>query len=151
MRCEEVQDALALGRDPAHALGAAGREHLEGCGDCRAALAAEAALCRVLAADVDTEPRPGFDTRFFARLAERKARRRRVRWMLGGLALPALAAAAVALVLFRGEDAKSDLELAMNLDLVEDLELLGRLDEVEAFVDLRDVDEAEIEAVRGPR
>ena len=125
------------------------RAHLSSCAECRAGAAQEEALDRVLGADPNVEPRPGFDTRFFARLEQQRARKR-VRWLFAGLGLPALAAAAALLLTHRGAT-QDDLELAMNLDLVEDMEMLRRLDEVEAFAELQDVDVGDIEAVREPR
>jgi anti-sigma factor RsiW len=147
VRCEQIQDALALRGDPAHSLEPDVRAHLEECAACRAAALRQEGLDRLLAADADVEPRPGFDTRFFARLEAHKTRRRRLRGLLW-VGVPALAAAAVALVT-RPAPPPGDLELARNLDLVEDLDLLRRLDEVEAFAELRDVDLADLQAV-GP-
>jgi len=150
MRCEAVREALSVARESG-ALDAAARAHMESCSECRAWSISLRGLDRVLAADETVEPGPGFDTRMFARLEERRRRGRRWRWALAAAGVPAVAA--VAILLFARSDARitaeEDLELAMNLDMLEDMALLHQLDEVEAYDVLLHVDLAEIESVGG--
>lgn len=99
------------------------------------------ALDRLLAVDEDEPPRPGFDTRFFARLDEHRAASQRPRWLprlglaLGGFA----AAAAVALFVVTRpgglleRPSQEELAMAMELELLEDLELVANLEVVEAY------------------
>jgi predicted anti-sigma-YlaC factor YlaD len=149
MRCDEAKEALDAARYEGRAAASGeARAHLDACADCRAFEARSHVLERVLAVDAGTEPRPGFDTRFFARLDEIKRSRRR-RWLLLGLGSSALAAAAGWMVFVRSprQEPADDVELAANLEMVEDLDLLKRLDEVEAYAALSRLDPADVEAV----
>lgn len=111
-------------------------------------LDADAALDRILALDEDQPVRPGFDTRFFARLEEhkREARRPRAwrRWTIGLATLSAAAAALVMVVLPVGKEtpmSPQELALVMDLELLEDYELVRDLEVIEAFETLAQLDE----------
>src|SRR5262245_17858708 len=101
MRCERARELLGEARYARHDADAELHAHVAECAACRALQADHAALDRVLALDQPAVPRPGFDTRFFARLEQEKATlqrgsaRRRFVWAV----LPLCAAGAVALVL----------------------------------------------------
>jgi anti-sigma factor RsiW len=132
-------------------LGQDVNEHIAQCDACSAYAADAARLDSVLASEVDEEPRPGFDTRFRARLEESKKPRRRFSWR-GLLAGSATAAAAAAAVLWlttadRVAPMAQDLELAMNLEMLEQYELVRALDEVEVYGLLGSVDPSVLEAM----
>lgn len=170
MRCERARELLSevgYGADEAEPEL---RAHLAQCAACRAVQAQHAALDRVLALDEPAVARPGFDTRFFARLEQEKTSAQRVRarrrfvWAL----LPLCAAAGAAL-LFTARPASltppvpadvrpavatpaaeiepDDLSLAMDLELVEDIDVVQQLDELEDFDVLSQVDADELERV----
>ncbi len=150
MRCHDVQDALSWAHDHRQEPAAEVKTHLDGCPTCRAFAAELAALTAALAADAPLEPRPGFDTRFFARLAEAKAVTRPAPWRRFGWLGAALAGgtAVAALVLTLSTPAElsaDDLELAMHLELLEEMAVLSRLEEVEAFELLAQLDAAELD------
>src|SRR3954454_14420696 len=96
MRCDDAQRELGEGRYGADAHDGSPelRAHLAECAACRALATQHVELDRILALDQPVAPRPGFDTRFLARLADEKARpraqRRRWFWMLVPLATGAL-------------------------------------------------------------
>jgi hypothetical protein len=158
MQCLDVQQALVESHDIEAELPAVVRDHLVTCNACQAFQRADQALDQVFASDVNEEPRPGFDTRFFARLSELKggARRHRLTWGLGAFA--ASSAALVAFLALHDVGRTSfveEIELAQNLELVEDLDVVTHLDDVEAFevvaqLDLRDLDSAVLEPGRQP-
>jgi predicted anti-sigma-YlaC factor YlaD len=144
MRCEEAR--VALGHDDSAQV----REHVGGCAECQAYERELAALARLLDADADVEPRPGFDTRFFARLKAEKQRDRRGilrRFGWAALAAGATAAAGVAgVVLWRSGQPEpqldpADLELALHLDLLEDLDVIRNLHDLEDFEILAGVED----------
>jgi hypothetical protein len=171
MRCDEAQSELLLGRAPGASTALA--THVEGCERCRALAEQHNALNAVLALDEPHRPGPGFDTRFFARLAgEREATRRRRRLFSLRMGLWALipAAAGVALLVARtGREpseqavppeaqapaalieaiAEGDLALVMDEDpaLLEDLAVLQQLDELEDLELLDGVDPAELDRI----
>jgi hypothetical protein len=150
MRCDEAREALAAARYGGEPVATAVLAHIEACAACRALSVRAAALETALAADGALEPRPGFDTRMFARLDEMRLRRARrlPRWVLGAIGLAAMGTAAVLLVRTPGpEGSPDDLALAADLELVEDLDLLRRFDEVEAFAVLSQLDADDIEAL----
>jgi hypothetical protein len=138
MQCRKVQSSLVAARLAHEPLAAEAQRHLAACSACQRFAARDQALDGLLAGDTDESPRPGFDTRFFARLASaggqaRTARRLRW-WGLGALA--GTAVVAVALVIdWRGRAAPDvdapDIALAMSLDLMEDYEIVNHLDEIE--------------------
>jgi hypothetical protein len=107
------------------------------------------ALDAILATDVDETPRPGFDTRFFARLAElrhKDSRPHRLAWALGTFAATTAAFIAfVALHDVRHVGFAEEIDLAVNLELAEDLELVSHLDDAEAFEVLAQLDAEELE------
>jgi predicted anti-sigma-YlaC factor YlaD len=150
MRCDAAREALAHARY----LGGPDPElqaHLAECPECRAAHAREGALDRALALDEPAAAGPGFDTRFFAKLAQEQARaRKRRRLRFAWLLVPAAAAAAAALLwIGRTPPAPAqlpadELALAMDLELVEDIDVVSRLDELEAYELLGEVDEQEL-------
>jgi hypothetical protein len=156
VRCEDAQREIALARY-GQPLADAAAEHAAQCKACRALTAREKRLDELLSTDADEPPRPGFDTRFFARLDEEKQRqtsrgeRSRLRFLWALVPL----AAGVAIALVRspapppppGELAHEDLALAMDLELVEELPMLRQLDELEAYEVLSQLNEDELEAM----
>ena len=112
------------------------------------------ALDALLASDTNEEPRPGFDTRFFARLAELKRGKGRHRFAWGLGALAAAAAACVAFLALHNVGRTTfveEIDLAQNLELAEDIDVVSHLDDVEAFEVLAQLDPKELEdAVRTP-
>jgi hypothetical protein len=156
MQCLDVRQALVDHPNDKAELPAGVRDHLATCESCQAFMNANQALTAVLAADGDETPRPGFDTRFRARLADlrtKSSRPHRLAWGLGTFA--ASTAALVAFLALR--DAQhtgfaEEVDLAVNLELVEDLEVVSQLDDVEAFEVLAAVDAKELEqALEGAR
>lgn len=94
-------------------------------------------LDALLAADGDEEMRPGFDTRFHARLAEHKARAPKSHWWVL-LVLPASIAAAIVLTLTvmnkpRGDDAAAAIEIAYEYELYEDYDVVRDLPDLEVL------------------
>ena len=161
MKCETARETLALARyeeSPHSAV----EDHLQSCEACRAFRESSAALDALLDSDETTEPRPGFDTRFFARLEDEKQDLGRSwfvrwfgqlpRWALAGFATSAVTAAVVVLVVPGVQQAggeggmESEMALALELELLEDYEVVNRLAEVEAFELLAQVDLAELDA-----
>jgi hypothetical protein len=171
MHCEHARELMSeASYDPAGAEPEL-RAHLAQCAACRAVQAQHAALDRVLALDEPAPARPGFDTRFFARLEQEKAglqrarARRRFVWAL----LPLCAAGAAALLVTTrpapvpaplpqsgqpdaaptstSEIEPDDLSLAMDLELVEDIDVVQKLDELEDFDVLSQVDADELERI----
>lgn len=127
-------------------------EHLAQCPACGHRRELAARLDGVMALDQNAAPRPGFDTRLFARLDEEKRRQaRRKVWRWAWALLPVAAGLALAVVRFAPERPPplppEDLSLAMELELVEELDVLQQLDEVEAYDVLADVDEKELDAI----
>ena len=157
MRCEQARQALIddrYGAESSPELSA----HLSQCEACRALQGREVALDRWLALDEPEVARPGFDTRFFARLQAEKTRTRRRRWARLGWALLPLAAGAAVVLLRPAYLSHSpvsvetpvpadDLRLAMELDLVENIEVAQKLDEVEAYDVISQLDEGELERI----
>jgi anti-sigma factor RsiW len=153
MRCDDARERLTESRyqsgEPDPALAA----HLRQCAACQAFATEADALDALLAEEQDRPPRPGFDTRFFARLEEQRqssARAgftRRLRWGLAGLLSAGAAAAALFFSLQPGPAVtmEQELELAMNLELARELPLLQQLEEVEAFEVLSQVEPEELE------
>lgn len=138
MRCEDARRQVQDAWDSREALSELARAHLATCAACRTFAAELEALGAVWAADPTEEPGPGFDTRFFARLAELKARPRRAAWHRWGWLAATLTGGAVATMLVLTLLGPStppieDVELAMNLELIEELAVLSHLEEVEAF------------------
>lgn len=154
MRCEEVRNVLAT--EPEQERSPETRQHLDDCDPCRSFGNSSRVLDDLLAADADQPPRPGFDTRFFARLEEQKAAAEKRpswwRWSVVGLA-GAAAAAGLVVALNAGPTTaiERDLQLAMDLELIEELELLKQLEEVEALEVLAQVDLAELENLAGEK
>ena len=111
--------------------------------------AQDQALDAVLAADADETPRPGFDTRFLARLAERRAagtRGYRLTWGLGAFAATAAAFVAfLALSDVNHTGFAEEIDLAVNLELAEDMDVVSHLDDVEAFEVLAAVEPDELD------
>ena len=169
MLCERARELLSEARYAADGGAPELRAHIAGCAACRALQDGQVALDRALALDEPAMPRPGFDTRFFARLGEEKTRmqrgraRRRLIWAL----LP-LCAGAAAVLLFTPRPAPlprpapaplpeppvaqaataiepDDLSLAMDLELVEDIDVVQQLDQLEDYDVLSAVDADEIE------
>ena len=153
MRCHEAREALTGGRygqRPSPEVDA----HVRHCGFCRSFVADSDALDQVLAADPNESARPGFDTRFFARLDANKKkpvpwwRSRRV--ALGLLGTMATAA----ILIIRASDplptdpTPEDLALAMHLDMLQtDVLLLQQLDALEDMVLLAQLGPEDIDAL----
>ena len=175
MQCEQAQRALsdaryaqdggAGGTDATDVTGAesderaALRAHLAQCPACRALQGRHAALDMVLALAEPVVASADFDTSFFARLELERARtRRRKRLGIAAALLPLAAAAVVGIAVMRDrmrapepmiltQLPASDVELALDLDLVEDLAVVEHMDEIEAYELLGQVDEAELERI----
>ena len=156
MRCEDCQTAWLQARQEQAATPSPELEqHLAQCERCRSFCAAQPALEHVLAGLHDeVSVRPGFDTRFFARLealkrTETRARTRK-RWLWAFMPLTAAAAALVLVVHERREDARvqEDAAVTAELELVEDLPVVEKLDEVEAYEVLANVDLETLDAVK---
>ncbi len=157
MQCDEVRALLqanAYETEPEPEVSG----HLVGCADCRAHGARLELLNELLDNDEGTEPRPGFDTRFFARLEELKAgehegapARARARWLRWLMAAVPVVAAATLLVMTIAPDAgpalEDDLSLAMELEMIEEIEVVRSLDEIEAYEILAQLDPNELDAM----
>jgi anti-sigma factor RsiW len=117
--------------------------HLEGCAPCRAERdLLERTLGALSALPPPPAPAPGFEQRFYARLAREAPRRRPflewladrpLRWLLPATGL---AAALVAGVFVRQAGLRSDLDVARHLDLLENYVEVASLDVVETPEDL---------------
>jgi hypothetical protein len=160
MRCEQAAEALddaRYGELRSPELLA----HLAKCVDCRELEQRSLALDRMLALDRPADVGLGFDTRFFARLADEKARARRTRWSRWSWALvPVAAGLALALVQATAPThlapnlpaqstvlPPSDLDLAMNLELTEDLDVVEKLDEVQDYDLLSQIDDQDLQRI----
>jgi anti-sigma factor RsiW len=117
--------------------------HLEGCAPCRAERdLLDRALGALSALPPPPAPAPGFEQRFYARLAREAPRRRSpLAWLADRplrFLLPAtgLAAALVAGIFVRQSGLRSDLEVARHLDLLESYVEVASLDLVETPEDL---------------
>jgi hypothetical protein len=165
MRCDEAQSELLLGRTSSAELDA----HVQSCASCRVLAAQHGALNAALALDEPHRPGPGFDTRFFARLADERAtthKKRTLRSLRMWLWALVPAAAGIALLIARpgrapGEDAvpleadapaawieePDDFALVMEEDpaLLEELAILQRLEDLEDLELLEGVDQAELD------
>jgi hypothetical protein len=149
MRCDQARAAL---QDTRYAgVHTPGLDlHLAGCPACSAFAAREAALDLALARLPPAALRPGFDQRFFSRLAAEKTRVRPRRYARFGWALPL--AAAGALMLLRPASIEPRVEsppaaefgLLMELDMVRDLDVASKLDEIETYDVLSELDESDI-------
>lgn len=117
--------------------------HLAGCPDCRAERDALArALAALAALPAPPQPVPGFEQRFYARLAREAPRRRSIlgalrvrplRWLVPATGLAAALAVAVGVERSR---TRSDLEMAQNLDLLENYVEVASLGVVETAEDV---------------
>jgi len=116
--------------------------HLAGCAGCRAQQARIAALLEALPAlPPPPEPRPGFEQRFYARLAREKDAPRSWlsrlaatpwRWLAPAAGLGAAAAVAVGVMQVRADR----LEMARHLDLLEEYLVVASLDAVQSDEDV---------------
>ncbi len=93
-------------------------------------------LDALLATDADEEMRPGFDTRFHARLAEHKAQRARRGFRVWVMSLGAIAATAAAIAVAiivpdKTDEAQAALEIAYEMDLYEDYDVVADLEVLE--------------------
>jgi hypothetical protein len=150
MQCSELHRRWVDARYSSAGLDAEATAHVAGCEACQAYIANAERLDALMAEDRDEEPRPGFDTRFFARLAEAKSVRRRFldwRWLL-----PTGAAATAAAGLFlwmtsagQAPPMASDLELAMNLEMLQAYEVVRDLEQVETYERFADLDPEVVE------
>lgn len=148
MWCKDAQRALSLGSRDAE-TNAAVAKHVAQCPACQNFAQASERLDVLLSLDEDAPPRPGFDTRFFARLDALRHRPvpRRRRWLWAGVVATAGLVAVWWGLLPTRIDTRpkaADLEVAMELDLLEELEMARRLDEVEEFEILAQVDLEEL-------
>ena len=130
--------------------------HLAGCAGCRAERDRLArALSALAALPPPAAPRPGFEQRFYARLAREAPRRRSLLERLGAHPLrwlvPAtgLAAALAAGIWVRQDRQRADLEMASHLDLLENYVAVASLDVVETPEDLDVV--THLDELRGAR
>lgn len=152
MLCKQAQEQLLI---PNEAPPPEVTQHLTGCQNCQQFLARHRALDALLSADSDDEPRPGFDTRFFARLEAMKGKRvpqRRPLWQWVSLASGAAALAVGFFVVTQRSTPNAlveDMDFAMQLELVEELPLLQQLEEVETYELLAQVDSATLEKLMG--
>ena len=117
--------------------------HLAGCARCRAERDLLAGALSTLAAlPPPAPPPPGFEQRFYARLARETPRRRSLLERLGArpmrFLVPAtgLAAALAVGVWVRQDRQRADLEMASHLDLLENYVAVASLDLVETPEDL---------------
>lgn len=155
MQCYEARRLLATSRYEGQ--GAELDAHLTACDACRTAASRVSALDTLLDGDLPEEPRPGFDTRFFARLDELKREKPASKLAWWWYLVSAGSAAALALGIFALVGRTStvlpaeDRELVANLELVENEDLLRHLDEVEAYVLLAQVDSATLERMAQER
>ena len=116
------------------------------------------ALDAALNLDEDQPVRPGFDTRFFARLEDQKKEAvapsvgiwQRLRWALAPVVMVGAAASVVLFVDTTPQPSTMDpdLQLALELELLEDYEVVEQLDELEelellAQLSLDDFDDLE--------
>lgn len=156
MRCDDVRATLQGNVYEKTQASPEVRTHLEECADCRAYGAQAEELTRLLDLDEDVEPRPGFDTRFFARLEELKAERDKASWWrrwpvwVAAASLSMSAAAAVVLLGVQPPATptlESDLALAMELEMLEDLDLVRQLDEVEVYAVLAQLEVEDLDAM----
>lgn len=132
-----VDDALA----PAER--AAVEAHLDACAACRAERDAIArALATLAAVPAPPPPRPGFEQRFYARLAREAPRPRSLlerlaahplRWLVPAAGLAAALAVGIGV---RRAAERSDLEMARHLDLLERYVEVASLDVVETPEDV---------------
>ena len=162
MQCTEIQEALLEAQYNSQPLASGVQKHVASCDACQALHAASQNLDEILA--LDNEPpalRPGFDTRFFARLEEVKEAEANKGlkgffgkfqwWITGAMA----GATALALVMITQPTLQEDvlfdpdLTLAMELEMVEDLDLLAQLDEVEDFDIVAQLNVAELDSLDG--
>lgn len=169
MQCNKVREAISLARYEGQKIDPSIAQHMDRCAECRAFANADARLDELLRVDPPMAPGPGFDTRFFARLAEEKASRqgratstghtfaqfaRQWRWVLAGISV----ASAAALILVTRQPLEQtlkvnelarltaqDMGLLQNLELVQELDLVRRLDEVETFEVVAQLEIGEIE------
>jgi anti-sigma factor RsiW len=117
--------------------------HLDGCASCRAERdLLDRALATLSTLPPPPPPAPGFEQRFYARLAREAPRRRSLlawmadrplRWLVPATGL---AAALVAGVFVRQAGLRSDLEVARHLELLENYVEVASLDLVETPEDL---------------
>jgi len=121
-------------------------EHLAACAECRAERERLAAVGRVLSAlPAPPEPPPGFEQRFYARLAREKASRpslvERVLRSPWRWAAPVAGLGAAAAVAFGVTQVRHDrLEMARHLDLLENYVVVASLDSVESVEDVEVVE-----------
>jgi anti-sigma factor RsiW len=129
------------------ALPAAGRAeveaHLAGCDTCRAEkVALSRAMAALAAVPSPAPPRPGFEQRFYARLAREAPPRRTLlsrlaahplRWLVPATGLAAALAVGIGL---RRAGERTELEMARHLDLLERYVEVASLDVVETPEDV---------------
>jgi anti-sigma factor RsiW len=130
--------------------------HLAGCADCRAGRdALAAALATLGALPPPAPPLPGFEQRFYARLARETPRRRSLLERFGSRPLrwlvPAtgLAAALAVGIWVRQDRQRTEVEMARHLDLLENYVEVASLDLVETPEDLDVV--VHLDEIRGGR
>ena len=144
MQCDKFKEALLNAPHPSDQTPEELDNHEKECESCQVFKKETHALNALLSLDEDAPPRPGFNTRFHARLEELKAqesspgmldRLKAARFWLAGAA----ACAAALTLFFQMPPSPSDplldpdISLAMELDMLEDLEVLAHLDEIEDF------------------
>jgi hypothetical protein len=172
MRCSNVRQTLSEARYQNGVLEPSIAAHLAQCHACQQFHQAASRLDAFLALDEPVSPRPGFDTRFFARLSELRKENARPeerghyslanlvrswRWLLGGVTLTS---AAVIIALWARPSDKpvnasrelvpltaQELALARDLELVQDLDLVRHLQDVETYevlaqLDIKDIEKA---------
>ena len=163
MQCSEIQEALLEAQYNSQLLPTQAQDHLLSCSNCQALQNASESLNAFL--ELDKEPpalRPGFDTRFFARLEELKQTQtdsgiqsfiRKFQWWFAGAMAGATALVMVMINQPTIQDPTifdPDLSLAMELELVEDLDLLAQLEDLEDFDVVAQLNPFELDALGNP-
>lgn len=161
MTCKDLQEALTDAQYSEQPLTSELEAHLRSCASCEAFKHSASALDAFLAVEEPAPPRPGFDTRFYARLNEVKAQESRpnlrqllsrARWWFTGAAVTCTAVLTFFIIqpipVHEGGFTQ-DMPLAMELDLIEDLDLLAHLEEAEDFDVLTRLQLGDLDGVAG--
>ena len=162
MQCNEIQEALLEAQYNSQPMPSGMQEHIASCDGCQTLQTASQNLDSILALDNESPAlRPGFDTRFFARLEEVKEAEAnkglkgffgKFQWWITGAMAGATALALVMIIQPTTQEDilfDPDLTLAMELEMVEDLDLLAQLEEVEDFDIVAQLNTAELDSLDG--
>ena len=163
MQCSEIQEALLEAQYNSKSLPPQAQNHILSCSHCQTLQNSSQSLDAFL--ELDREPpvlRPGFDTRFYAKLEELKQTKtdsriesfiRKFQWWFAGAMAGATALVLVTLNQPEMQDPTlfdPDLSLAMELELVEDLDLLAQLEELEDFDVITQLNSLELDTLGDP-